>query len=226
MKIGILLLFSFLGINTYNRIHEVNIIVDYGYTISKSKKQAVLKTPEPFLESKVLFDKKPNQKPLIILKGRSEDRHPKVDAYLQKHIIHALVCERIYGVPAELALAQALVESGTSKANINTEGNNHHGFLQFDNNAPYVLYQVSPKYGMRKWKKFKTVQDSYNAYGSKVSKDMEKMGVKVITIEEIVKTNYSGKKKGPDHEYAARVNNFLTVYEIKKFVNNYKSNQN
>lgn len=234
--IGILLLTGFLGLGFYNKQHNTDILVEYLYTTQTAKKAVVDVSPAPFIDKSELKltrpdEKKVNQKPThnvkiaengIVFKEGNSKQDPRVLAYVNSHIEYALECERKFGVPAELALAQALVESGLSNANINTVANNHHGFLQFDKNGPYVLYQVAPKYGTRKWIKFKNVQASYDAYGAKVSTDMKKLGVKEITIDEIVKTNYSGKKKGPDYEYAGKAKHYLNTYELKNYVSDYK----
>ena len=221
-SIGAILLSSLLGLNIYNKATDTNIVVEYTYHPRAVKVVDV--SPAPFITTNIVVSERVNQKPQgeKILKGKSDGRAASIIEYIEKHVKLAVECENTYGVPAELALAQAIIESGVANTVLKNIANNHHGFLQFDIKGAYVLYSVAPKYGTRKWKKFATVRDSYSAYGAKVSTDMKKLGVKVITIDEIVKTNYSGKKKGPDYDYARKVKNALRTYEIKDRVDEYK----
>ena len=78
--------------------------------------------------------------------------------YITKYYPVAKVCEYIYGVPAEIQLAQALVESGGGRSYISMHSNNHFGIRYFPEAFRGECF--TDRAGME-WRKYSTVIEGY-----------------------------------------------------------------
>lgn len=78
--------------------------------------------------------------------------------YTIKYYPIAKICEYIYGVPAEIQLAQALVESGGGRSYISMHSNNHFGIRYFPEAFRGECF--TDRAGVE-WRKYSTVIEGY-----------------------------------------------------------------
>lgn len=78
--------------------------------------------------------------------------------YTIKYYPIAKVCEVVYGVPVEIQLAQALVESGGGKSYIARHSNNHFAIRYYPETfkGDYFTDRIGSK-----WRKYNTVIEGY-----------------------------------------------------------------
>lgn len=208
--IGTLLFASFIGVITNNTPYITNIEIEYNrhsikHTVKSDTIPLLIKTVDKLDSFKILergrIDVELN-KP-VVSKAHSQ--------YIIEHMHLAIEVEKIYGIPAELCLAQAIHESGGGTSWLARNANNHFG-MKACKGLPYV----KPK--QAKWAKFASVDDAYMNYGRCVSRLINALypkGWTTITPLDIAKTPYAGKN---NWDYAAKCDKYIRDYNLKELV--------
>ena len=208
--IGTLLFASFIGVITNNTPYITNIEIEYNrhsikHTVKSDTMPLLIKTVDKLDSFKILergrIDVELN-KP-VVSKAHSQ--------YIIEHMHLALEVEKIYGIPAELCLAQAIHESGGGTSWLARNANNHFGVK-----AGKGQSFVQPK--QAKWRKYESVDDSYMDYGRCVTRLINGLypkGWTTITPLDIAKTPYAGKN---NWDYAVKCDKYIRDYNLKELV--------
>lgn len=203
------MLSGLLGVNIYSNTYDAHIEIEYKYQPKTFTKQSdvVQKT----CNDEISF----REKGIVIARKRKQNH---IDQYIIDHAHLAIEVEKLYGIPAELCLAQAIHESGGGSSWLAKNANNHFGMKALKG-LPYVQPKRS------KWAKFASVDDAYMNYGRCVTRLINALYPKgwiTITPLDIAKTAYAGKN---NWDYAAKCSAIINDYQIKLIINNYQNQQ-
>lgn len=214
--IGTLLLSAILGINIYNYKYDTNIVVEYMY---QPRKVYVNVNPKPLTKTDTLAPTM-NQRFIGEIKSLEGERmkytkspaHALVFEYIVAHAHLAIEVEKMYDIPAELCIAQAIHESGGGISWLAVNANNHFGIK-----AMKGLPFVKPK--KVKWAKFESVDDAYMTFGRVARRLVNGLGLpkgKIVTAHDIARTAYAGKN---NWDYERKCNSIIQTYNIKEVIN-------
>lgn len=102
--------------------------------------------------------------------GHASDIPSHVDNYINRFLSTAQREQEIYGIPASIKLAQAMLETGFGRSYVATNAKNHFGIKSRNWDGPiseYVIGHVDAMddcYGYCKFQKFKTDWASWRAH--------------------------------------------------------------
>ena len=147
------------------------------------------------------------------------------ESYIQKYSAIAQEQMREYGIPASITLAQGILESGSGKSKLASEGNNHFGIKCHDtwNGATMHLDDDAPNECFRK---YKSVDQSFEDH----SLFLKKPRYQELFALEI--TDYKGWAQGlkkcgyaTSPTYAKSLIDLIEKYELTQFDTEYKPNE-
>jgi LysM repeat protein len=162
---------------------------------------------------------------LLILPPFSASLAQSPDAYIQKYSSIAQEQMREYGIPASITLAQGILESGSGKSKLASEGNNHFGIKCHDtwNGATMHLDDDAPNECFRK---YKSVDQSFEDH----SLFLKKPRYQELFALEI--TDYKGWAQGlkkcgyaTSPTYAKSLIDLIEKYELTQFDTEQKPNE-
>lgn len=218
MKIVSTLLLALVGLNIYNWCSKHPITFET-FTKGYQKGCIVDVTPAAYNYRSELVSKKVNIAPIKVIKDTTdvELKVKKIikktsniyDSYLIQHLPLALEVEKIYGVPAELTLAQAIHESSGGQSYLGKYCHNHFGIKAMKGYRSY-------KGSSARWTIFESVDDGFMAYGRIVHRLINQLYPKGfdwdnITAWDIAKTAYAGKN---NFDYARKCDAIIEQYNI------------
>ena len=151
----------------------------------------------------------------VVSKKTKKFGNAYTEQYIQDHILLAKEMEKLYGVPAELCLAQAIYESASGESYLAKNCNNHHGIKAMKG---FRSYQGTSA----KWSIFESVDESYINYARIVNRLIKSLypngfDWSKITPWDIAKTAYAGKN---NWDYANKCESIISQYNIKELVQN------
>lgn len=215
------MLSGLLGVNIYSNTYDAHIEIEYKYqpkTFTK-RSDVVQKTCNDGISFRTSLRADAKASPLegkdIVIARKRKQNH--IDQYIIDHAHLAIEVEKLYGIPAELCLAQAIHESGGGTSWLAKNANNHFGMKALKG-LPYVQPKRS------KWAKFASVDDAYMNYGRCVTRLINALYPKgwiTITPLDIAKTAYAGKN---NWDYAAKCSAIINDYQIKLIINQFRFN--
>jgi LysM repeat protein len=147
------------------------------------------------------------------------------EAYIQKYSSIAQKQMREYGIPASITLAQGILESGSGKSKLASEGNNHFGIKCHDtwNGATMHLDDDAPNECFRK---YKSVDQSFEDH----SLFLKKPRYQELFALEI--TDYKGWAQGlkkcgyaTSPTYGKSLVDLIEKYELNQFDTEQKPNE-
>jgi LysM repeat protein len=162
---------------------------------------------------------------LLILPPFSTSFAQTPEAYIQKYSSIAQEQMREYGIPASITLAQGILESGSGKSKLASEGNNHFGIKCHDTwNGPTMhLDDDAPNECFRK---YKSVDQSFEDH----SVFLKKPRYEELFVLEI--TDYKGWAQGlkkcgyaTSSTYAKNLIDLIEKYELTQFDTEQKPNE-
>lgn len=204
------MLSGLLGVNIYSNTYDAHIEIEYKY----QPKQRVTFTKQSDVVQKTCNDGISFREKGIVIARKRKQNH--IDQYIIDHAHLAIEVEKLYGIPAELCLAQAIHESGGGSSWLAKNANNHFG-MKASKGLPYVQRRS-------KWAKFASVDDAYMNYGRCVTRLINALYPKgwiTITPLDIAKTAYAGKN---NWDYAAKCSSIIDDYQIKLIINQFRFN--
>lgn len=222
MKIVSILLFGLLSLNIYNW-NAKNPIMLETFTRPYVVKAIVDVKPEPYNYRVELVSNKVNVSPIKRVSDTTEIGNKAAKKikkarniyynYLTEHASLAFDVEKIYGVPAELTLAQSIHESAGGTSYLGKNCNNHFGIKAIKGYRSF-------KGTTARWSIFDTAGDGFMAYGKIVSKLINSLypkgfDWKSITAWDIAKTAYAGKN---NFDYARKCEEIIQLYNITQIV--------
>jgi len=162
---------------------------------------------------------------LLILSCFSSFFAQSPEAYIQKYSSIAQEQMREYGIPASITLAQGILESGSGKSKLASEGNNHFGIKCHDtwNGATMHLDDDAPNECFRK---YKSVDQSFEDHSLFLKKPryQELFGLEI--------TDYKGWAQGlkkcgyaTSPTYAKSLIDLIEKYNLTQFDTQQKPNE-
>lgn len=214
-SIGILFLASLIGLNIYNYNNPATKI-DYEFVVNYYKAKPIEKSAGSVKEGVVALQE-PQKEEITLLEHSNSLKGvklPKLYAeYFIEHIHLAKEVEKLYNIPAEICLAQAIQESGCGTSYLGRVGRNHFGIK-----AMKKYRHIKGK--SAKWTAFDSVDDCYMAYGRILHRllNARNPNYKSVTTMDIARTPYAGTN---NFAYAAKLDRIIQIYNIKEFVSKY-----
>jgi LysM repeat protein len=206
---------------TENYMLKVNMKMEKKLVSGSSTRKTVPKRNERSIKSSLI----PVLFLLLILSSISSSFAQSPDAYIQKYSSIAQEQMREYGIPASITLAQGILESGSGKSKLASEGNNHFGIKCHDtwNGATMHLDDDAPNECFRK---YKSVDQSFEDH----SLFLKKPRYQELFALEI--TDYKGWAQGlkkcgyaTSPIYAKSLIDLIEKYELTQFDTEQKPNE-
>lgn len=154
----------------------------------------------------------------LLHKGKKEN----AIAYVERYAHLAYRIQILYSIPAEIVLAQAMVESGFGESNI-CKGSNNHFSIRFYKGDSWDRQQEGffTCENNRTWRRYANISESYYDYGEYMQENcpnlfLEWRGHNHITPAKIAKTGYAGKTKAEQKSYQQQLENIIFTYRLKQ----------
>lgn len=147
--------------------------------------------------------------------GKMHRRDSAVIAYIRSVAPAAVAMEARHGVPAGLAIAVAIYESGGGASPIANGANNHHGLRYFACGGEFEYIDTPRPYRCKKgrlWRSFASVADSYDAFAQSQAIAIIKAEKLPYTAENFAGTGYGGGRS--KKRYAKHLHKIIVKYNL------------
>ncbi len=143
------------------------------------------------------------------------ERQAQRIAYIKAVAPAAIAMEMRHGVPAWLAIAVAIYESGGGMSSIAQNSNNHFGIKHFYTAGEPQYHNEPQPYRCEKgrlWRSFRTVADGYDYFAQTHAIIGLKASGKPYTAANFANTGYGGR--GNKKRYAAQLQDIVDTYNL------------
>ena len=138
----------------------------------ESSAEAISEASEPIVETKTVSKPFKTKKKVNDAAPVSVEMQPElsVQEYIKKYARYAVECQRMYGVPASISLAQGIIESRSGNSKLARRNNNHFGIKCFSKTCkPGHCTNHTDDSHKDFFKKFNTVRESWLDHGRHIS---------------------------------------------------------